>query len=243
LQDFGDGATIADCAIQEVDPSGALVWQWLASDHLDVVKESTAPSATMVDGNSVDDVFHCNSIDVAPSGDLLLSARHTDAVFMISRSTGKIIWKLGGTPFNKDGAQIVTLAGDADEGFYRQHDARFQPNGQISLFDDHGATTGPARGVVFSLDLAAGTARVAWEYPGLVNSGALGSFRRYSDGTSVIGWGATSDSSGLVFSEVDAAGNDMLDLSFDPGSNSYRAIKVPLGAFDRDVLRKTAGMP
>jgi hypothetical protein len=243
LQDFGPEATIADCAIQELDPSGVLVWQWLASDHLDAAKESTAPSVVMLNGTTVYDVFHCNSIDVGSNGDLLLSTRHADAIFYVSKATGAVVWKMGGTPFNKDNAEIIAIQGDSDEAFYRQHDARFHSDGQISLFDDHGATSGPARGVVFSIDLAAGKARVAWEYAGAVNSGALGSFRRYPDGSSLIGWGSTSDASGLVFSEIDAAGHDMLDLSFEPGANSYRAIKVPLTALDVDVLRKTAGLP
>ena len=35
LQAFGAGETIADCEIQEVDPTGSLVWSWRATDHID----------------------------------------------------------------------------------------------------------------------------------------------------------------------------------------------------------------
>jgi hypothetical protein len=43
------------------------------------------------------DPFHCNSIDVEPAtGNLLVSGRHMDSIFYIERSTGKILWKMGG---------------------------------------------------------------------------------------------------------------------------------------------------
>ena len=119
------------------------------------------------------------------------------------------MWKLGGTPYNKDGAQILTIQGDPETAFYLQHDARFQPNGDISLFDDHSAAAavpGVARGVEYALDLDAGTAHVVWQYQGAASSGFLGSFRRYADGTNLIGWGNYTGTANLVFTEVDAAG-------------------------------------
>ena len=71
-----------------------------------------------------------------------------------------------------------------------------------------------------------------------------GSLRRYADGTSLIGWGDYTGPDNLVFTEVDAAGNDVLDMVFDSRGNwSYRAEKVPVGAFDIDILRETAGLP
>jgi hypothetical protein len=50
---------------------------------------------------------------------------------------------------------------------------------------------------------------------------------------------------GLVFTEVDVDGHDLLDLvsveSNSGFSSSYRAAKVPLTAFDPRVLRRTSG--
>ncbi len=244
LPGLGPNETIADCAVQELTPAGDLVWEWRMTDHTDPVKESVAPAPTPLGALTVIDVYHCNSIDVNEAGDVLVSARETDAAFLISRATGKIVWKLGGTPFNADGAQLITIADDPETAFFRQHDARFQPNGNISLFDDHGAGSGPARGVEYELDLDAGTARVAWQYQGDASSFAMGSFRRYADGGSVIGWGASNGAESLAFTEVDASGRNLLDLSFVTYGNwAYRAVKVPLETFDRDVLRNTAGLP
>jgi hypothetical protein len=246
LETYGPDSTILDCAVQEVDQQGNLVWDWRASNHTDPVKESVVPAG---DGTAASpaDVYHCNSIDVNADGDALISFRHMNAVLLVSKTTGNVVWKLGGTPYNKDGAQILTIQGDPETAFYLQHDARFQPNGDISLFDDHSAAAavpGVARGVEYALDLGAGTAHVVWQYQGSANSAFLGSFRRYADGTNLIGWGAYNGSANLVFSEVDATGHDLLDMLFvSRGNWSYRAEKVPIGTFDIDVLRATAGLP
>ena len=85
-----------------------------------------------------------------------------------------------------------------------------------------------------------GTATVAWQRPGAAPSMAMGSFRILPDGSRVIGWGLAT---GAAFTEVDAEGNDLADLTFTDGNTSYRAIKVPLSAFDVGALRSTAGLP
>jgi hypothetical protein len=170
-----------------------------------------------------------------------------NAVLLVSKITGQVVWKLGGTAYNRDGAEMLTVQSDPEGAFYMQHDARFQPNGDISLFDDHSAAAGVtavARGVEYALDLTAGTASIAWQHQGFASSTYLGSFRRYADGTNLIGWGGYDGSSNLAFSEVDSDGHDLLDVVFlDRGDWSYRAEKVPVGTFDIDVLRGTAGLP
>ena len=70
---------------------------------------------------------------------------------------------------------------------------------------------------------------------------ATGNFRRYSDGDSVICWGFDSAQNGALLTEIDSAGNDLLDISFAPQSASYRAVKAPPTRFDINVLRRTAG--
>lgn len=246
LNDYGPASAILDCAVQEVDAQGNVVWDWRASDHLDPVMESVFPSGAGTDAKPAD-VYHCNSIDVNANGDVLISFRHASSVILVSKATGKVVWKLGGTPYSKDGAQIFTIEDDPEGSFYLQHDARLQPNGDISLFDDHSAAApvpGVARGVEYALDLDAGTAHVVWQYQAAASSAFLGSLRRYADGTSLIGWGDYTGPDNLVFTEVDAAGNDVLDMVFDSRGNwSYRAEKVPVGAFDIDILRETAGLP
>jgi hypothetical protein len=70
----------------------------------------------------------------------------------------------------------------------------------------------------------------------------MGSFRILPDGSRTIGWGFGGELAGLVLTEVDVQGDDLLDLSFTK-SASYRAIKVPLSALDLGLMRSTAGIP
>jgi hypothetical protein len=226
LGSFASGVTsIVDCEVQEVAPSGALVWSWFGSQHI-ALSESL-------------DVFHCNAIDVDATGNLLISSRYANAVFYVDRTTGTILWKLGGTVANKDGAAYVPIVGDSQTTFNMQHDARFRPNGGVSLFDDHGETAGSgvSRGVEHSIDQDAGTAAVAFQFLGIAQSNREGSFRRYADGESVIGWGHIATDPRVV-TEIDPNGNDVLDIAFG-GTESYRAVKVPVSDLDIAVLRAT----
>ncbi len=238
LQTFGAGETIADCAIQEIDPTGRLVWSWDANEHIDPVLESIEPATDTILGQSIVDVYHCNAIDVDSSGNLLLSARHTNAIFYIDRASGDVVWKLGGSEYSADGADLVRVVDDPETSFSMQHDARFLPNGDISLFDDHGAGTGVARGVEYALDHDENVATVAWQFLGLAASQAEGSCRRYADGETVIGWGYNTTDARVV-TEVNATGDDVLDIAFSPNTPSYRAIKVPLSQLDANLLRST----
>lgn len=76
-------------------------------------------------------ISHPNSIDKTRSGDFLVSSRHTDALYLISRNDGSVIWKLGGenSSFVQDGLT-----------FSRQHYARIQSESAegmvVSIFDN-----------------------------------------------------------------------------------------------------------
>src|SRR4029077_8939606 len=158
-------ATILDCVLQEVGPDGQLVWEWRASDHISV-NESTHPFSYQSGSQTINDVFHCNSMDTDPGRSLvLLSALEPDAVYLIDRDTGRIIWKMGGTLFSQDHGQILTITGDPQGAFHAQHDARFQSNSDVSLYDDQSwDATLAARGVEYHLDPGAGPATLVWSY-------------------------------------------------------------------------------
>jgi hypothetical protein len=258
---LGPNSNIASCKVLEVEPKrGSVVWSWDIADHFNPADDTTYATTGATDwhapdGGPVYDVFHCNSIDVDPANqNLLVSARNLDSVFYVDRSTSKVLWKMGGSTASKDSALYVPV----EDPFYRQHDARLQPgwstscggSGQVSMFDDESEHETPARAVVYDVDVGApssgtgscGTAKasVAWQYAGAVSSEYMGSFRITSDGSRVIDWG-TGGTTALVFTEVDVAGNDLLDLRFLPGGSSYRAVKVPLSTFNLGDLRSTSG--
>lgn len=185
-----------------------------------------------------------------------------NTVLYIEHATGRVLWKLGGVPFNKDGAAYVPLA-QAD-AFHGQHDARLRPGwesrcsggtGQVTLFDDevdgslsrgivYDVTVGEGDGGGSDCGLGATNATVAWQYKGSATSAIFGSFRILPDDSRVVGWGV-GGAGPLTFSEVNVAGKDLLDVSLDPARNntSYRAVKAPLDMFNLEVLRRTAGSP
>jgi hypothetical protein len=86
----------------------------------------------------------------------------------------------------------------------------------------------------------AGTAQWLWQFRGTATSEAMGSFRILDDGSRVIGWGMNGNPT-RAFTEVDEAGDDLLDFVFPDGTESYRALKFPTSAFDLDVMRAMAG--
>jgi hypothetical protein len=77
---------------------------------------------------------------------------------------------------------------------------------------------------------------VAWQFLGSAASQFEGSFRRYADGESVIGWGSIPTDPRAI-TEVNADGQDVLDISFAPYAPGYRAIKVALSQLDVNLLR------
>jgi hypothetical protein len=222
--------------IQEIDPSGALVWEWKAEDHINIT-ESTYPLRFNLTGTSVVDLEHFNALDVAPNGDYIVSARHMDAVFRLSRATGTIAWKLGGTSANKDLAQSLQILNDPLGGPKRLHDARLMPDGSISLFDNRLDSTGATRAAVYAIDTVGNKATLIGSYArpdgGVV--GTMGSARVNADGHLVIGWGADAP----LATELDSTNHLVLELT-GPAGGSYRAVKEPVSSFDRSTLRTTS---
>ena len=252
-------STIVDCLLEEVSPSGGLVWEWRMSDHVGVNEAKVSPmtaGVSNVNGQPAADIYHCNSVEIQPStGDVMVSSRNTSAVYLIDKLTGHVIWKMGGTTANQDNAKILSVKNDPETGFSGQHDARFQMNGDVSLYDDHTGASGAARGVEYAINPGAATATLAWEYraPDGGNAPATGGFRRYSTNVSacpagtpqacndnVVGWGFKA---GSGFTEVDANDNMLMNLSYPNGEQEYRVVKVPQSTFDVNILRQTAGLP
>jgi hypothetical protein len=241
----GPNSTIADCVIQDVDPAGNVTWQWTGSDHMDAATESFAAPSGQVNGQTAYDVFHCNSVDVKPNGDVLLSVRHLDAVMEIRRTDGHVLWKLGGKPVNKDDAAIIVIQDDPEGGIALQHDARYIDESHISMYDNQvvGATpTQPSRAVEYAIDFSTSIARPTFSYtnPEGLASCCMGSFRRSPDGHRVIGWGYMVFN-GRAMTELNNAGQPVLDVSLPTGNGVYRAIKVPSSFYEIAQLRARAG--
>jgi hypothetical protein len=238
--------------VQEVDPAGNLVRDWESESEI-ALSETTVPICFLVNTNDYLSSFHPNGLDFVPNGasaaddQILVSARHNDAVYLINfGASGSVAWKLGGTTT----PQSLTIVGDPLGGPRRQHDVRLLPNGHISMFDNRtqftaavpafAPTSGPARYVEYAIDTTNNTATLVREIrrPDGSFSGATGSARLQPDGAVVINWGAVP---GPVFTEYDEANQPIFEVDMPGINSSYRTVKEPLGSFDINELRLTAG--
>jgi hypothetical protein len=228
-------ATVQDQEIQEVSPSGSLVWSWDLMDHIPLseVKRSWWHAEILAEGSNFD-VYHTNSID-QKGNTVLISLRHEDAVYAVDRATGRIEWKLGGT------RRTESLAVNGDPVFADgetlggQHDARFLPNGTISLYDNGAPSIRPPRVVRYRIDPRTRRARLLEQIldPLASSSYCCGSSRRLKHGAWVVAWRQAP-----LVSEFAASGRPVFALEFNGGRFTYRADPIPYGRLDRAALRR-----
>ncbi len=207
---------VLDSIVQEVDvETGLVLFEWHALDHV-------APEMSYVDApqdaTSAWDFFHVNSIDASQDGALLLSARHTSALSNVDRSTGDVLWTLGGKR-----SDFTTIGAAA---FFFQHDARWQQDGSITLFDDEGGPprrAAVARGLRLNVDPFAKRVSVSRAYPhasGIVTN-SQGNVQQLDTGGLFVGWGDQP-----AATEFDAGGAVVWDATLATGVSSYRAFRV-----------------
>jgi len=220
-----------DGVIVERDGSNNQLWSWSTRDHI-----ALAESADWISGGGItNDIIHMNSIEPDGSTGIVFSARHLDAVYDISRATGDIDWKLGGTTT----AQSLTVVGDTSGGplFSGQHDARLLSDGTLTVHDNGTRAGRPPRALRFRLDLVNRTATVIENVsdPRVTSSACCGSARRLSGGDWVASWGGNS-----LATELTPAGQPVWTVAFAGSAFTYRAVPVEPGVLSAAALR--AGM-
>jgi len=233
-----EAEVIVNGDIVEVDPAGVEVWRWRSDEHVND-SENTYPLCFDLDPGPPEvwglDLLHINAVDVFPDGDLLVTARHFDALMRVDRTTGNVEWKLGGTP-PMEGIDLA-IVDDPLLGPMAPHDGRVLPNGNVTIHDNRLRSPQPvSRAVEYSIQPT--TATMVWTYPATFLSGTLGSVRRLGDGSTVIGWGTGTSP---WFEQVLADGTKALTISVPGGLNIYRAEPSPAADFSRATLRANAG--
>jgi len=221
--------------VQELDfETGEVLFEWRSLEHVGLDETYVTPSEDHYRGI---DYFHINSVDVDHDDNLLVSARETCAIYKINRMSGEIIWRLGG---KKSDFKM----GPGTQFAY-QHDARRQPDGTISIFDN-GTTVfhngipkavEESRGIVLELDEEEMTATLVREYthPDNLFADAAGNMQVLPNGNVFIGWGRA-----LVFSEFSKDGELLFDARLPPENKSYRAFRFPWNADPSDQLAAIA---
>jgi hypothetical protein len=164
---------------------------------------------------------HLNSIDVDSDGNLLVSSRNTHTIYKIDRRSGAIIWRLGG--------KHSDFAMGPGATFAWQHDARRQPDGTITMFDNQGAPGGgpQSRALVLAVDerrpgrraCCASTCIRSRCRPRAAAASVL------PNGNVFVGWGAEP-----FVSEFSPAGELLFDARLGTGYSGYRAFRIPWSA-------------
>ena len=235
LTPYGGGAddSVTDAVIEELNPNNEPLWSWSTQGHIGLAETGRWwPTAL---ASNPRDIVHMNAIEPVGNDAILISLRHTDAVYKIDKTTGEVVWKLGGTWTPKS----LTVTNDP-EGAYPlggQHDVRLQPDGTITIHDNNTNLPGPPRAVRYEINEATHTAKLVEEVtdPEVPSSFCCGSARRSADGSWLMSWGGRS-----LVTEFNAAGERTFRLGFGGVVFSYRAAPAPDGSLSAAALR--AGM-
>jgi len=173
--------------LQELKPNGKLVWKWNSMGHIKLAESGRWWNNFIANGQPFD-LVHFNSADL-DGNSLVISFRHLDAVIKVSRKTGKIVWKLGGTETPKS----LRVLGDP-HGSYPlggQHDARMDRRGNLTVFDNGTNLGRPPRVLRYRIDQKVGTARLISQIqdPRVPLSACCGSARPLPGGGWLVNWG------------------------------------------------------
>jgi hypothetical protein len=217
-------ATVTGLIIQELDPSKNVIFEWRSWDH-DPFVDSTS---SLTDRNV--DLVHGNALALSNDGNLLLSNRDLSEITKIDLQTGDVIWRLGGK------ANMFKFVNG--QPFAYQHDVRQLPNGDITVFDNHGTTENPAasRGLEYKIDVTNKTATQVWSFthePPVFGT-YMGNVQRLADGNTFLSWGAPytkGDFAYVSMTEVSPDNRTLFELSFDQPYVSYRAFRFPWQGF------------
>ncbi|MBE2226386.1 MAG: aryl-sulfate sulfotransferase [Ignavibacteria bacterium] len=217
VQGGNPAALVTGLIIQEIDENKNVVFQWRSWDHIPIT------DATYEDFLSDEiDYIHGNAIELDNDGNIMISSRHLDEITKISRSTGNIIWRLGGK-------QNQFIFQNDPFRFSHQHGIRRLLNGNILMFDN-GNFHVPAesRAVEYILDEVNKIATKMWEYKNtpVIYGNSMGFAQRLENGNTLISWGSTNP----TVTEVKPDGSKALEMNLPVGVFSYRVFKYNYGS-------------
>jgi hypothetical protein len=226
-------AAIVSAEVQELDPRGRVLWSWNSRGHIGLGETGRwwrnvlSNSRRRLQRQTFDPV-HINSIEPRGEDEIVISTRHTDAVYGISRSSGEIVWKLGGTETGKS----LRIVGDpARKLFGGQHDVRISDDGRLSIYDNGKDRPRRPRVVFYRLDPENGTARYLGQLndPKVETSHCCGSARELSDGGWLVSWGdnpliTAFDEEGRLAFRLELAASTFRAVPAPPGATSVRAL-------------------
>lgn len=170
---------------EEVDvATGEVLHHWESLDHV-ALTESHA--GVPEDPAEPYDYFHINSVAPTPDGNVIISARHTWAVYKVDLASGDVRWRFGGKKSDFDLPASATFAW--------QHDAQFENPTTLRVFDNGSdgevTVTDESQVLWFVIDEAARAARLTRRlvHPAKISAHAMGNVQRLDNGNLFVGWG------------------------------------------------------
>jgi hypothetical protein len=231
-----DRGAVVFAEIQELDPAGRVVWRWNSRGHIKLGETGRWWRSVLVNAKqsrfgATFDPVHLNSIDRDGNGRMVISSRHTDAVYGISRASGKILWKLGGTPTSRS---LQVLGDPATRLLGGPHDARVGSDGRLTVYDNGKGRPRLPRVVFYRLDLKNRTAAYLGQLndPEVSSSHCCGSARELPGGGWLVSWGDNPLVTGF-----DADGKIAFRLHLE--ASTFRAVPVPDGAVTPEDLERS----
>ncbi|QMU71446.1 arylsulfotransferase family protein [Streptacidiphilus sp. P02-A3a] len=223
---------VIDGIVQEIDiRTGKVLFQWNSADHVPYAQsEQPLPASSSTPW----DWFHLNAVKLDSAGNLILDARNTWTAYEVSRSSGRVLWQLGG----KDSSFKVKAApgqklNEAGEIFSWQHDPQPLGDGRYTFFDNESAgvaNTGTgavaelpySRVVTVRLNARTHQATLVGsvDQPAKLSASSQGNAQTLDDGDVVVGWGSLP-----YFSEFSRSGKLLFNAEFPAGVNTYRAYR------------------
>jgi len=213
-----ENATIRGAVIQEKNQDGEVLYQWKSLDHLGITDSTTC----LVDMQmQVIDYLHVNSIQSDTDSTWIISARNLNQVLRIHKTTGQILWRLGGI-----GNQFAFQ--DDPTEFSAQHSVFLHDNGEISMYDNGNCKTiRNSRGLVYIIDQEKKIVEKVAEFyhdPPIFAS-SMGNFNRLPGERNIVGWGKGNRTT--LFTEYQGS-NTALEMSIREGFSFLTYVVSPV---------------
>jgi hypothetical protein len=227
---------LIDSVLQEIDiETGLVMFEWHSYGHVALSESYADPH---VSSSEPWDWFHLNSISLGPDDDLLISSRNTSALYDVSLGGGRVLWRIGG--------KRPTFKMDGGTGMAYQHDARWQPDHTITVFDDGALPKkhSQSRAIRLAIDWAHLTVHLVGRdvrTPPLL-TGSQGNDQVLPNGDSFVDWGEVP-----YFTEFSPSGQVVFEGRMPYPAQSYRGYKFPWSATPSEppaiaVKRGSAGL-
>jgi hypothetical protein len=129
--------------IQEIQPDGRVVWEWVAHEHMSPEDFHRCPLCPR------DTWMHANSCSELPNGNILVSFAKINTVAMVGKKSGKVLWHWG------TGGELA-----------HQHAPSMLENGNILVYDNGFHPQGLALNYSRVVEMDWKNNEMVWSYEG-----------------------------------------------------------------------------